>query len=237
MPIQVDTYKYVQYRYNPDYLRNNESFITNPDKCCKLLGIESILTDVVIDGGNVIKCQNCIIMTDKIVKENPNYSQIVLINQLENLFQSEIVIIPWDKHEKYGHADGMVRYIRNNRLLLNNYMDFDNSLRKKLINALSSKFEIIELHYDVKNPSLLNWAYINFLQIGNLILLPSLDIEEDSQALTFLKDIFKLNFEQVNVSDIVKMGGALNCISWNVKANNGILTYHNSCKLSNTDKE
>lgn len=217
MPIQIYESRFVKYRYNPDYLQKQKAYITDPAMCCKHLNIGTVETDIIIDGGNLIKCKDSIIMTDKVLNENPRYSKLSLIQHLESLFQAELILIPWDRNEPYGHTDGMVRFIEDKKVLLNNYIDFDKSLRKRLINILSSHFEVIELHYDIQKQSSLSWAYINFLQVGNLILLPAMGIEEDKQALSLLKEIVKTNIEQVNVAEIVRSGGALNCISWNIK--------------------
>ncbi|MCK9163614.1 MAG: agmatine deiminase family protein [Bacteroidales bacterium] len=217
MPIQTSESTFIQYCYNPDYLQAKTSYITDPTACCKHLNIDTIKTDIVIDGGNIIKCKDAIIMTDKVLCENPTYSKSELINQLEVLFQAELILIPWDRNEPYGHADGMVRIIKDKKILLNNYMDFDKGLRKNLVKVLSPHFEIIELHYNVSKLSELSWSYINFLQVGNLILLPAMGIDEDGQALCLFKEIFNTNIEQIDVSEIVPKGGALNCISWNIK--------------------
>lgn len=218
MPIQIFDNKFVRYRYNPDYLQNKKAYITDPADCCRYIGIETIESDLIIDGGNVIKCHDCIVMTDKIFAENPSCKKTDLISRLETLFNAEIVFIPWDKCDKYGHADGMIRYIEGSKVLLNNYIDFDKPLRKRIIDALNNRFDIVELHYDTPHRSSSGWAYINYLQVGKLILLPSLGIDEDNQAYTQFKEIFKdCDIEPVNVSGIVKMGGALNCISWNIK--------------------
>lgn len=217
MPMQISESTFIQYHYNPDYLQTKASYITDPTACCKHLNIDTIKTDIVIDGGNIIKCKDAIIMTDKVFYENRSRSKYELIKQVESLFQAELILIPWDKNEPYGHVDGMVRFIEDKKVLLNNYIDFDKPLRKKLIKALNPHFEIIELHYDVAEKSTLNWAYINFLQVNNLILLPAMGIEEDELAFQLFKDIYKTNIEQIDVADIVRLGGALNCISWNIK--------------------
>lgn len=217
MPVQITESEFIQYYYNPDYLQKHKTYITDPTVSCKHLGIEPIKTDIIIDGGNIIKCNNAIIMTDKIFNENLRYSKSDLVKKLEALFQAEFILIPWDRNEPYGHADGMARFIEDKKVLLNNYVDFDKSLRKKLIGILNRHFEIIELHYGAVKKSTLDWAYINFLQVGNLILLPAMGIEEDEKALCLFKEIFKINIEQVNIAEIVGMGGALNCISWNIK--------------------
>ena len=59
------------------------------------------------------------------------------------------------------------------------------------------------------------YPYINFLTVGNLIILPALGIEEDEQALSQIKQYYpNCIIEQLNVSKLVKDGGGLNCISW-----------------------
>lgn len=233
MPIQVSKNQLIKYTYNPDYLQEYSKYITDSTNCCKELHQTILPTNIILDGGNVIKCTNSVIMTDKIFKENPHKKHAQLINELETLFQAELVLIPRDKDEKYGHADGMVRYIDNNRVLINNYWNFDKTLRTKLLHALSNKFEVVELHYDVKKSSNYSWAYINFLLVDNVMFVPCLGKEEDSQALEQLKGLYCVNQAQVNARNLVAQGGALNCISWNVKANDGLLKYYTACQQLN----
>ena len=135
-----------------------------------------------MDGGNVVKCGDKVIMTDKIIKENPNRFYRDMLSELENHFQAQIVLIPWDRYEKYGHADGMVRWIEGDRVLLNNYADFDPDLRKELRKELSRHFTVEELKYGTNKHTKVSWAYINFLQTENCIFVPGLGIEEDVMA-------------------------------------------------------
>lgn len=218
MPIQISDKEFVQYEYNPDYLQNKLDYITKPSSCCKSVGIETTHLNLVIDGGNVIKCTDCIIMTDKVFIENPNYTKLKLINLLETTFGCEIIFISWDRNEAYGHADGMVRYIEGNKVLLNNYADYDKAFRNQMVKILQVHFNIVELSYTTSKPSTHNWAYINYLQVQNLILLPVLGIDEDEQALEQFCKIFpNQQIEQVDVSEIAPLGGALNCVSWQIK--------------------
>lgn len=218
MPIQITEKNFIQYKYQPDYLKNNQKYISNPKECCKYLKIKSNYIDIILDGGNIIKCFNKIIMTDKVFVENTNHSKLELTNQLENTFNCEIIIIPWDKTDIYGHADGMVRYITDNTILLNNYNNYNKTLRNRILKILEKHFNIKELSYNTSKPSIYNWIYINYLQVSNLILLPMLGIDEDQQALEQFSIIFPtLQIEQINVSEIAPLGGALNCISWNIK--------------------
>ena len=222
MPIQTGINKFVQYRYYPDYLANSQSgisYITDPDKTCKAIGIKTLKTDIIIDGGNIVRCSDHFIMTEKIFKENPHYSKPQLMAELESLFQAEMILLPWDKAERYGHSDGIIHFIDNKRILLTNYKDFDTVLYRKIYKILSSHFNVIELNYTAKKVNKNSWAYINFLQTRNLILVPKLNIGEDDQAFEQISSIYsdyKKNVVQIDMSEIIKMGGALNCISWNI---------------------
>ena len=140
---------------------------------------------------------------------------------LEEAFDCEVVLIPWDRYEMFGHADGMVRPIGEGYLLLNNYADFDKDLAKRIHSALSGRFCVEELHYDVPRPSRLSWAYLNFLQINNCIFVPGLGVREDEQAVKQLEKYYP-HHKVILVpgcQDLVREGGALNCITWNILAN------------------
>ena len=218
MPVQIAESVFVEYKYNPDYLQSKRAFITDPKGCCTHLHIPTQKIDVVLDGGNIIKCRDAIIVTDKVFIENQNLTKTQLIDTLENAFQCPIIVIPWDRNEKYGHADGMVRCIDKEKILLNNYINFDLSLRSKLLKALDSHFDIVEINYKVAKYSPLNWSYINYLQVGSFILLPAIGASEDKQAYEQFSNIFSgYQIEQVNCTEIIKLGGAFNCISWNIK--------------------
>lgn len=220
MPIQVAKSKFVQYKYNPDYLKKEKRFITNVNKVCRSLEIQTIKTDIVLDGGNIVKHNTCAILTDKIFLENKAFSKEELIAKLKTLFDVEkICIIPWDENEPFGHTDGMLRFIDESTVLINGYFkDYEESFKDNFFNALKkSRLEYKELDFQYrKETDNYTWAYINFLQTKDLILLPNFGIKEDEQALEQIKEYFPTyNIEQINVKEFVeKGGGALNCISW-----------------------
>ena len=118
----------------------------------------------------------------------------------------------------FGHADGMVRAIGDEYLLLNNYIDIDKSLRKRIISALEWRFYVEELHYDRPRPSPLSWAYLNFLHVNSCIFVPGLGLKEDYAALEQIQKHYP-HHKVVLVpgcQDLAKEGGALNCITWNI---------------------
>ena len=219
MPIQIDESSYVSYVYNPDYLRDNKKYITTDvSSCYDFSGIHLLATDTVIDGGNVIKCDDKVIMTDKIFVENNDKNPDELIEYLERCFRCKVVIIPWDKEERCGHSDGMVRYVDPGHVVINHYCDIDEPLREKMLLALSHHFpKISELKYG-KNARMNSWAHLNFLRVGNILFVPQMGIASDTLALEQLKDIFQdCSIIPIETNGIVKNGGALNCVSWNIK--------------------
>lgn len=225
MPIQVSEDRFVEYRYDPNYLlstaKGDRDSKTYPDIVCDWLNQKTIKTDIILDGGNVIKSKNHVILTDKIVLENQYwYDKAKLVKQLEELFEVDhIILVPWWTKERYGHADGMLRFIDKKNVLINE-VEKTTKLEKEL-KEHGLKWEYIR--YEVKNPNEdLNWAYINFLQTKDLILLPKLNIDEDEQAFEQMKKYYpdyarNNRIAQVDMTEIVKEGGALNCISWTIK--------------------
>lgn len=226
MPIQTEDNRFVAYKYLPNYLNDaeNRKFITNVKKVGNVdflnWGDNVVDLNLIIDGGNVVKCGNKIVMTEKVFVENCNVSHDKVIQMLTDAFQCEIVFIPWDREEIYGHSDGVIHYLGGNRVLMTNYEQFDADMAKKFQQVLDKHFEVVSLKYDVKNLNDKSWAYINYLQIGKLVLVPQLGIPEDQQALQQIR-AYLPECNVIGVPDAmeaIKDGGALNCISWNIKA-------------------
>lgn len=223
MPIQINDKKFIEYRYDPDYLQGNwkgsRDLKTYPDIVCDSIKLQTEKSDLIMDGGNCVKSNNCIILTDKIVKENRlTYSKTELIKKLQETFEVEkIVLIPQDKLDEYGHSDGMIRFI-DNETVLTQYYYKDYSAMLKPLKQSGLKTEFID--YNVKKKDKRNWAYLNFLQTKDVILIPKFGIDEDDQAFEQIESFFfdyKGKIAQVDMSEIIRFGGALNCITWTTK--------------------
>lgn len=249
MPVQIRRNKFIGYEYAPDYLDNScdAAYQTNPARILSRMGLDVTQTGIILDGGNIIKTSKGIIMVDKVFNENKHLSKTELTKRLEQYFENEIIFLPWDKTEKYGHADGIVREIEPGRVLMTNYHQFSQKFAEKFQNILSQHFDVDILDYRVAKPCKYNWCYINFLRVKGKIFLPQLTleyyggpkcaaplpqrikttcapkwyhshIEEDAQALEQFQRIFPLcEIIPVSCPQIVEQGGALNCISWNIQ--------------------
>lgn len=225
MPIQVGEDRFVKYKYSPDYLDHPASrcYVTNVDKAIEQLDITPgrlfDLADIVLDGGSAVKTPSHVIMTEKVFVENPDISRTRLISRLEDAFQAEIIIVPWAnrREDPCGHTDGMVRYVKGRELLLDNYSRFDLSTGKRIRRVLEGKGYVVhelDISYAVNN----SWAYVNFLQTANVIVVPRLGIAADQLAYNQLRSLFNVPVEPIPAPGIIrKYGGAFNCLSWNIK--------------------
>ena len=219
MPIQKDVKSFIGYEYNPDYLKEGQQYITHDvHNCFEFMHNSLMILDVIVDGGNVIKCDDKVIMTDKVFIENKEKGREFLQTVLEDSFGCEVVFIPWDKAEKCGHSDGMVRYVEPGHIVINNYADIDKQLRKELLKVLRPYFpKISELQYG-KYARINSWAHINFLRVGNFLLVPQIGIASDTVAIEQLKEIYRdCEVVPCEAKGIVAKGGAFNCVSWNIK--------------------
>lgn len=257
MPIQVNAERFVFFKYTPDYLQdktglkiqtNPEDVFHNESNNLKKLLSQSSTIDLVIDGGNVVKCEDVVVMTDKVFVENKDKTPAEVERVLKDAFQCEILFLPWDG-DMCGHSDGIIHYVDNNRVLITNYGDFSRYYYYRHLKILEKKFEVIPLKYKAKRLHARSWAYINFLQIGNIIFVPQLGLEEDHQAMEQISKTLK-NHEVIGIPalEAVRRGGALNCISWNISTLEGykkralnylknIYSCYDSHYLSRVEKE
>jgi len=234
MPIQIADDNFVAYRFEPDYLvkekRYHHYLSCDGYMICKEMTYPMTGIDLIIDGGNVVKCGDTIVMTEKVFHENRQISREEVERKLRDKLKSDILFLPWDREEEFGHSDGIVHFAGEGRVLMTNYEDYDPKLAKEIERRLEKKFDVIHLRYKSKRKHMRSWAYINFLQTEHLIMVPQLGIAEDEQALQQISDVFP-EVETIGIPalEAVRRGGALNCISWNVKDNGAIpvkLEYH-----------
>ena len=226
MPIQIDEDRFVCYKYTPNYLQSPyyRSLQTNPEKVFQApqnrleqVTQNAITIELVIDGGNVVKCGDTVVMTEKVFVENKDKTRTEVEKILKDAFQSNILFLPWDRKETFGHSDGIVHYAGDGKILLTNYDDSSIYYYRRFRKALEKHFEVIPLKYAIKRRHARSWAYINFLQIGKLVLVLQLGLEEDGLALEQIANALS-DFEVIGIPalEAVRRGGGLNCISWNV---------------------
>lgn len=225
MPIQTDLNKFVRFVYNPAYLQTKKYLktISNVDEICKAISIETFKTDIIIDGGNVTRWTNKLIMTDRVFKDNPTYERKKLIKELHELLQvDKIYFVPEQPGDFTGHSDGMVRFVDEHTVIINDYKqekeDFYRAFEIAIHNTGLDYITIPYNVYDNKINDHANGDYINYLQMKNTVIIPTFGIKEDELAVRQLETIFVgQNIQTIESNEIAYDGGILNCITWNIR--------------------
>lgn len=225
MPIQIQLNKFVQFNYNPDYLQTKlwKKTITNVDMVCENLKLKTIKSKITLDGGNVIKTSNKVIMCDKIFSENALLTRKELSNALSDIFEIDMLyFVPQQPKDIIGHADGMVRFLNKNVVIINDNIKENKFFQRSFKIALeNASFEYIEIPYNpYKNKTNIDATgiYINFLEMKNLIIVPTFGMSEDDLVIKQFENIYKnKTIASIDCREIAIHGGILNCISWNIK--------------------
>ncbi|MBQ6277791.1 MAG: agmatine deiminase family protein [Bacteroidales bacterium] len=227
MPVQTESGKFIQFRYEPSYLKGKkewEDSRSDVKEVCRLNNIDATFSDINLDGGNVLICDGRAILSDRIFSENPDYKKDSLISELSKLLECEIIIIPAQKGDYTGHADGMVRFVDRNTILGNKLADECKYWQKgmqKVIDTYNLTYIDVPFITDIKDPKHPGSAigiYVNFLEVNDLIVMPIFNRDEDRQVLEILQRTFPNKIiETIDYNDVAKEGGLLNCTTWVVR--------------------
>lgn len=226
MPIQTDKGKFVQFRYEPSYLKDELELQSEPKEVSKSNNINPIFSKINFDGGNVVNWSDRAIISDRVFDENPEYSsKNKLITEIEKLLEVEIIVIPQIKSDMTGHADGMVRFVDRNTVIGNDreqeYKYWKNEINKVLKNYGLDYIDIPFLEHKERNyPYHAIGCYVNYLEVDNLIVIPIFETEKNKDQEVY--DKFRMIFpdrkiETINYNEIGFYGGLLNCTTWTIK--------------------
>lgn len=194
---------------------------------CKANKITPTYTNINLDGGNVVKWYHKVMITDRIYSENLEYKdKKVLVSEIEKLLEAEVIIIPEINLDYTGHADGLVRFY-NDKTIIGNDLDYEYDYWVKGMKKVLDNYGLEYLNMpffvykDKKYHDSAIGCYMNYLEIGNLIVFPLFEIpgNKDKQAIDLITSLFpEKQIELININDIAKFGGLMNCITWNIKS-------------------
>lgn len=218
MPVKTKSGKYVSFRYKPSYLDGFPELRTDfrSDIAPNLDFKNLVYSDINLDGGNVVfsPSKGTVVISDRVFTENFNYSSAELVQELEKLLEARVIIIPSLHSDMTGHADGMVRLVGENIAVGNasrSLFGLEAHVKAVLRNH---GIEVIDFPYfDSKGDSAVG-CYLNYLETEKSIFLPVFGVDTDNEAINKAKNIFDKTIIPVNINEIAKYGGVLNCISW-----------------------
>lgn len=226
MPVQTGPDRFVQFIYNPDYLRKSpmwRSTMSDTASICRSIGIKPEAVNLVLDGGNLERLAGKAIATDKVYAENPGCLKELLRDSLvHSLGLDQLIIIPQEPGDILGHVDGIVRILDAGTVLINDYgsksqQRFSERIRQVLHLAGFSTIPIPYAARSDQDSMNATGVYMNFLRINNYVFLPVFGIEEDHHALKIFESLFcGYKVFPVWSNAIAAEGGVINCVTWNI---------------------
>jgi len=231
MPVQTGEDEFIQFRYEPDYLMDtpeNMATISDVTAICRAIGVKPIKSELNLDGGNVTKWDDRVILCDKVFRENAKLSEDEVFEELMDYFnvkEENLHFVPEDELDFTGHADGMVRFVNHNTLLINDYSQEDEEFQDQFIAAIETTgLDVIILPYEPEDdPTLVSAVglYLNYLEMERAVIVPVFNLPSDKKAVEILTQIFHdKKVVALECTELARQGGILNCVSWNIfKAN------------------
>jgi agmatine deiminase len=237
MPVRRKDGEYVQFTYRPSYMEGMDKYANmfpNSKELHNELGIKPIAeSEIKLDGGAIEIFEDQAIISDRVFRDNSNISIKDVITEIKEILLIEkLTIVPEFPGDYTGHVDGLVRFINENTVIVNDESATDFRIvkskyyRSKMENQwfYSFRSSLINAGYELEYLPMAEiptgkeepdyGLYINFLKLDELILMPSFKNEKDEIAAQKLNSLYKLPIEMIDATDLYKEGGLINCVTW-----------------------
>ncbi|GAB3840681.1 ADP-ribosylglycohydrolase family protein [Hymenobacter jeollabukensis] len=223
MPVQVSRTEFVQFRYDPSYLKYKKYADKRTDAApiMATLPLGAAATSTLrLDGGNIVRVGQKVIITDRVFAENPGIPANQVRRQLSEELRAELIIIPADPRDFTGHADGMVYALDERTVLVNDYQGKEATLGQQVTSVLQNAgLTVIPFPYfpQEENATSAVGAYINFVRVGPLVLLPVFGLPADEAAVYQTELLFPgCQVVPLLANELAPLGGLLHCVTWAV---------------------
>ncbi|HLB67953.1 MAG TPA: agmatine deiminase family protein [Thermoplasmata archaeon] len=162
-------------------------------------------------------------MTDKVFVDNEEvYGRDQLRRELQEFLRVEdLLVIPKEPLEEFGHADGVVRFLDERTIVINDYSEVNPSYRRRLTSTLRrARLKVLEVPYAPREGNAgdvppATGCYVNFLWADDLLVVPAYGIEEDERAFRALEKVVPASMAaQVDCREVTDWGGSLHCFTW-----------------------
>ena len=193
-------------------------------------GIRRRTSDLLIDGGNIVdNYAGRLVITTRFMEDN-NLSYDEAKQALMKLLGASGVAILEPDDEVLAHSDGMVSWIGENTLLVNDY-SHDPAFRTKVMNELRSSFpdiDIIEVPVEFQTNRPGQWdgfnsacgVNINALMTYKNLYVPVFDVAHDRNALNIIRQNTSKNLITIKANGVCAMGGSVRCLTWQLTGKN-----------------
>ncbi len=224
MPVVGANGPLVRFTYLPSYLIEDEKLqntITNVDEILNPDEWQYLKSDIVLDGGALEIFQDQGIISDRVFRENRKVDENELLTIIKRLLGlKRLTVIPQHPKDFTGHVDGLVRFIDDKTVLINDLSnegpeEWVYGFKMALYNA-GYNMEVLPYRaYNNKGDDA-KGIYMNFLKLPDLIVMPAFTFEkEDDAAKKKLTQVFPgRTIETIYSTDLAKKGGIVNCVIW-----------------------
>ena len=217
MPVRTRSGKLVSFRYEPSYLRDCPALRTDFRRdIAPQLALTPVYADINLDGGNVVFSPSgaCVLISDRVFSENTEYPSAALVRELSELLEAEALIIPSLKSDMTGHADGMTRFLDDRTVLCNRPLSscgFEQQVKRAVQDC---GLDAVDFPFVPTGGVSAVGCYLNYMETERVVFLPVFGIEQNAEAETSARQLFSKEIVPVNIREIARQGGCLNCISW-----------------------
>jgi len=224
MPIQLTNKEFVQFIYLPKrYVNTNEmEFISNPAKIQLANKLKlPRYSRIILDGGNIVKSAETAIISDKVFDDNMYqfFDKQSIINQLKADLSAKIIIVPQYPKRKNRNTNGIIRFVDEKTVVINQLKDEPEKEWLESLLKVLDKFGLkyFEMPNAVQNQTEIEYGlYLDFLEIGKLILVPQYGLDEDKKAVETVIDLYGKTHHVIpfKANWIADYGSVFSCIAW-----------------------
>lgn len=192
--------------------------------------IQRKASTLLLDGGNIVdNYAGKIVVTTRFMEDN-NLTYEQAKRELMNLLGANEVAIIEPDEEVLAHADGMVSWIDENTLFVNDYSN-DPSFRTQIMNELQSAFPtttIIEVPVKFTANPPRQWegfesacgVNLNSTVTYKNIYVPIFNMTNDQYVVNLIKQNTTKNVITINAEGVCPMGGSVRCLTWQLTREN-----------------
>jgi agmatine/peptidylarginine deiminase len=218
------------FRYNPSYARGT---FTQADVARARRHLNRHLrftprdVPLVLEGGNLVHNGQVAIATEKVFADNPQFSRGEIERLILSIGFERVAFIPVEPDDEVAHADGIVKFLRPDLLLVNDYKgiafrDYRQrlyaTLKRAKIDAQIVPFPWFCTDEKIEDIWSAVGCYINFILTSRGIIFPTFSHPMDEQVAILLGQLTPLPKRSIEATALAKQGGVLNCMTltfWN----------------------
>jgi agmatine deiminase len=186
-----------------------------------------VQVDLRLEGGNITHDgAGTAIVTDKILSRNRSRGRREIEKIMRDaLALDRLVIVPSEPGDRFGHVDGMMRWVNERQILLNDYSGSDAADRAfagqllRLLDRELGRVERCTIPYPASRDVYRRWPdaagnYVNFLRTRNRIYVPLYGLPQEDLVRKIFERLFADRVSYVYPGALTRYGGVLNCITW-----------------------